>query len=244
MRWTGAAILSAVVLSAIVFVAMPAQADLLTFSGDVCSGSSSGTGAFTACANLGYINQAYGDTANVDVIYKDFIGPSASLQWWNAGYNELSGVLYADKHPEMTDGSGDCCAKARIGLAPLGGASVTLNSFNLGSWPDDGMATQVQVLDLLTSAVLFSANPKIGTEGVSSQFFPSVTSFNGLAIEWQNSAYNIGIDNVDFSTWTPPGQPAGILAFTPTATVPEPSTLFLLGAGLTAFVGVRRRRSR
>jgi hypothetical protein len=235
MRLTIAAVLSVIVLSTIVFVATPAQADLLTFSDNACSGSSSGTGSFTACSSYSYINQAYGDTANVDVTYKDLTAenPGVSLQWLKGGFNDLKGVLWAQ--------GGDCCSTARIELAPLGAQSVTLNSFDLGAFSDAIRSTQVQVLDLVTNAVLFSVNPTVGAGDVSSRFFPGVTSFNGLVIEWKNSAYNVGMDNVAFTIGPPPEARLETLVETPTAVVPEPGTLLLLGLGLAALVRVRCR---
>lgn len=219
MRWTGAAVLSVVVLSVTVFVPTSAQADLLTFPNNVCSGNSSGTGPFTACVDSGYINQTYGDTANVDVIYKNLTSgnPSDSLRWWSADYNDLVGILWAD--------GGDCCSKGRIELAPLEGQAVTLNGLDLGAWPHAVRPTSLRVFDRVTNAVLFSADPTIGTGDVSNHFAPGVTSSNGLAIEWFNSAFNVGIDNVDFTA----------------TSVSEPGTLFLLGVGLAALVGARRR---
>jgi len=61
----------------------------------------------------------------------------------------------------------------------------------------------VRVVDLITGSELWAVRPAtIGSPTPPyphNHFTPGVSSVNGLAIEWQNLAYDIGISNIDFS---------------------------------------------
>lgn len=98
---------------------------------NICSAAVDGSGAFSACSDFGYINQAYGDVAGVvDVTYSQPSSSSSSsplsLRWWSTGYNDLYGVLWSD--------GSDASSHARIELKPLGGDVVTLTAFDFGAY--------------------------------------------------------------------------------------------------------------
>ncbi|MYM27325.1 PEP-CTERM sorting domain-containing protein [Duganella sp. CY15W] len=59
-----------------------------------------------------------------------------------------------------------------------------------------------------------------------SSFNGSWTGASGIRIEWEDNAYNVGIDNITYSM----------------APVPEPETYAMLIAGLAALGVVARRR--
>ena len=120
-------------------------------------------------------------------------------------------------------------SQATIDLRPLAGDSVELQGFDLGAYPDASRGTTVTVRDLVTDAVLFSFNGNVGTlpANQATHFtLAGVSSANGLRIQWQDSAYNVGIDNINFSV----------------GAVPEPGTWAMLAAGLLGLGAVARRR--
>jgi len=202
-------------------------ADSLTFPNNACASWSTGIGPNIACANSSFINQSYGDTASVNVTYQDVIAPpGTTLRWWDTDYNNLVGVAWGT--------GGDANSHARIEIDPLGTDSVTLNSLDLGAWPNTSRDTNLQVKDLSTNTILFSFTGAVGVQpaNTATHFNINVTSANGLAIEWFNSAFNVGIDNIDFTVAAVSG-------------VPEPSTYaFILGLALAGMTYARRRASR
>lgn len=207
-----------------ILAAVPAFGNTLTFPNNICSANTDGSGALTGCSDYSYINQAYGDAPDVNVTYVDLVNIGNSLRWWDTDYNNLQGVAWG--------GNGDGAGQSwdRIEISPVGGVSITLTGFDIGAYPNTQRSTHLQILDLLTNAVLLDYGaPNIGSGNVSSHFSPNATSVNGIAIEWKDSAYNVGIDNIDFSTSI--------------SAVPEPSTLFPLSALLLVLsVWIRRQR--
>lgn len=213
-------IFTKMILAVMVLAAIPSFANTLTFPNDICSGSSDGSGPFIACGNGSYINQVYGDTAQVDVVYNDVINGD-SLRWWDTGYNELIGVAWG--------GNGDCpgCSFDAIILLPAPGYQITLNGFDLGAWPSSVLNTNLFVKDFYTGNILNYGLQTIGTGNQSVHFAPSLTSKGAISINWYDTGYNVGIDNIDFTI-----SQSG---------VPEPATLTLLGAGAAALAARLRK---
>ncbi len=172
------------------------------------------------CGNGSSISQTYGDVAGVaDISFTDVNNPQRSLRWWDASYSNLQGVVWAD--------GGDANSHGRIEIKSLNGGAVTLNRMDFGAWPITQRGTTIVVTAIGGGAPLFSFAGTIGTGGLLNSFSPNVTSTNGLWIEWSNSAFNVGIDNVNFSV----------------SAVPEPESYALLLAGL-GLIGVIQRRKR
>ena len=103
-----------------------ANAAVLTFSGNICSGGG-------VCGHFSPIDQSYGDIAGVDVQYNRNVNNigyttgavGSELLAWDTAYNDLLDVAFGDS------GGGT----PMIFLRPTGG-TVTLNGLDLGAWPN------------------------------------------------------------------------------------------------------------
>jgi hypothetical protein len=193
----------------------------------ICTAAASGAGALIGCGNGGYLSQSYGDVAGV--VDVDYSAPrqtaATSLRWWDTGYNNLRGVAWAD--------SSDANSLARIAIKAVDTtATVTLQSFDLGAYPNSTRATTLNVYAIGGGAPLYTFAGSVGNGSVSANSFtPNISVVGGLWLEWADSAYNVGIDNIQYT----------VSAVTP---VPEPETVMMMLAGLAGLsLVVRRRRS-
>jgi hypothetical protein len=227
----------ALIAASLALFASAAHAYTIDFGNDpstlpsICSSSIDGSGAFIGCSNSSRINQAYGDVSGVvDVTYSEprFLPAELrSMEWWGPDYNNLYGVGYAE--------GGDADSKARIDLAALGGPLV-LTHFDLGAWPNVSRNTHLNVYDLGTGAVLFTYGADIlglpvGTPppiDLATSFDFALASSTGFRIEFYDSAFNVGIDNITFDAVT---------------AIPEPQTYATVMAGLALLGFVAKRRA-
>ncbi|WP_332856233.1 PEP-CTERM sorting domain-containing protein [Duganella sp. S19_KUP01_CR8] len=189
-----------------------AQAGVIDFNppASVCNNAVDGYGGIVGCTDYGYIAQSYGDVAGVlDVQYSAQRVSDTSLSWWDANYNTLRGVAWAV--------GGDDNSAARIDLVPLNGQAVTLSHFDLGAYSNTTRGTHLTI-SAIGGPVLFSYDGDVGglPGNTASSFDGSWTSLSGIRIEWRDSAYNVGIDNITY-------------AVNP---VPEPSAWLMLSLGL------------
>jgi hypothetical protein len=181
-----------------------------------------GTSCVTSCSNYGLLSQAYGDVAGVvDITYIDVLNANDTLRWWDANYNDLKRVAWANG----SDAPGG--SHGRIEVKSLNGEAVTLNSMDFGAYSDTTRNTNIRVTAIGGGAALFSYSGAVGFGTTAhNTFLPAVSSNNGLWIDWYDTAYNVGIDNVSFRI----------------APVPEPETYAMLLAGLALVSGIARRR--
>lgn len=221
-------------LTAAALVLASSQANALTLDfGDqsgnpqICSYSADGLGDIAICSDGRAISQTYGDVAGqVDVTYST---PRAanpqSLLWWARNYNSLYGVAWAD--------GSDSNSRARIELKPLAsGSGITLTNFDLGAYPNTTLGTTVNIYAIGGSTPIYTFSGSVGDIATNSptSFAVNIHSDNGLWIEWQDSAYNVGIDHISYSV------------VSNAAPVPEPEMAALMLVGLIGVGAVARRR--
>lgn len=202
--------------------AAPVQANLLDFDANACSYSGNGAGDLVSCTSYGFINQSYGDTAEVDVRYVDLLNPASSLRWWSSNYNNLYGVVWG--------GNGDVAGQSwnQIQILPTVGQAVSLHGFNLGAYPTMQRTTNVRILDGAASSLLLDLGSLlVGTGDVATAVQTQIISANGVTIEWRDTAYNVGIDDIDFSV----------------VPVPLPAAAWLFLSGLVGLLTLQRQRS-
>jgi hypothetical protein len=199
------------------FFALAAQADTLDFSGAICSAAVDGSGAFESCVNFSRINQAYGDSAGVDVSYQASPGSADSMYYWSDSYSGLVNVAFGDVNSTPT-----------ILIVPTAGNTVTLAGFDIGSWPNADRISQITVLDLAGGSPLVNTGPITIFGNAPTSFSINATSSAGFSIAFGPEGYNVGIDNISFTT----------------TAVPEPATVALLLAGLAAVGATARARQR
>ena len=200
-----------------------AQAGVIDFNpaSAVCNNSSTGNGSIVPCGDYGYIAQSYGDVAGVlDVQYSAPRLTDTTLQWWDSDYNSLRGVAWA--------AGGDGNSKARIDLVPLNGQGVTLTHFDIGAYANTTRGTTVTI-SAIGGPVLFSYVGNVGVlpANLPTSFDGSWSGANGIRIEWEDSAYNNGIDNITYEM-------RGV------SPVPEPAAFLMLIVGLICMGGITR----
>jgi PEP-CTERM motif len=206
-----------------------AQANTLDFgngptSPAICTGTDgTGTGPITPCTNGSFVSQSYGDVAGVvDVAYSTPRANSPTgLRWWESNFNSLFGVLYAGQ-------GNDFGSQAHIEIRALApGASVFLSRFDLGAFNQTTRNTTVSVGLIGDTTPLWSFTGGVGNGAVAATTFGlGLFAAGGLWIDWADSAFNVGIDNVEFNVVSAP--------------VPEPASAMLLIGGMLGLM-VRRR---
>jgi hypothetical protein len=189
----------------------------------ICAFDIAGTGALSNCGNGSYINQSFADVAGLaDITYSSIprvaSSTPTSLRWWGGSYNNLYGVAFAN--------ISDADSRARIEIRALDpNQSVTLNSFALGAYFNTTRNTNVDIYAIGGGTALYSFAGGVGNGSVSATTFtPNLTVAGGLWLEFKDSAYNVGIDNINYSV----------------SAVPEPMSALMMLAGVGALVARQR----
>lgn len=208
--------------------AMSVSSGILFDRGDLCAAAPDGVGAAIPCTAGGYINQTYGDTSQVNVTYED-VHSGTSLRFWPANYNSLLNVIWADGTDDFSFG--------RIRLELLIPGTIALDWLDMGAFdPEPTRATNLRIHDLDGGGTLYSFSGNVGNPGTpistgTAFSFAGVSSTRGLVIEWENSAYNVAVDNVEFTITL--------------GVVPEPGSMamMMLGTGVLLMLSWRRRQA-
>lgn len=163
-------------------------------------------------ASTAVIDSDYGSIPGViDVLIESSSGEN--LQFW----------------ADLYSGNPAAYSQTSIGhitLTPLAGATVTLDSFFLGGWPDTNRNISYSIDDLATSGVEFEVDAAFVSGVTGLVVTPAVTSAAGIRITFGPDGYNGGINNIVFSV----------------SAVPEPESWLMLLAGI-GLVGCAARRS-
>lgn len=159
----------------------------------------------------------FGSTAEVTLDWNPFPGTGRTLVNWVGAYSGRDAAYC---------GGTDCT----LDLLANAGATVTLDSFWLGGWPNTDRQIAWSVIDLATGTVVAADAPTginvSGTTGLTVNV--GASSATGLRILFGPDGFNGGINDITFSA-TP---------------VPEPGAWALWLAGLGGVALVVRRRGR
>lgn len=208
---------AAFVFSGLTFGAS-AGAAMLNFPTNICA-------SIANCADGSFISETYGDVPGaLEVSFRNLQGEPTitELRYWNSGYGDLQGVAWTRRS--------DALSQAEIFLKPLNGRVVTLSGFDLGAFNNVARSSQFTILDGDFNVLFESGALTIPAQLHSHFEFTNLTTTNGIRIQWGPSAFNVGIDNIDFTA-----------SFAGQA-VPVPPAITLFAGGL-ALLARRRHRA-
>ena len=167
------------------------------------------------------VPDTFGDTADIDFTWSVL---GTTMRKWNGGYSGQD-AFYCGTNP------GAVCF---FDLAPLGGASLTLNSFDLGGWLNEDRVVAWSVADLFNPGFLLVSGIA-NVPGTSPLTVPvGLASSDGFRVSFGPDGFNGGLTSLTYTiSESQPG---------PTP-VPAPGTLGLLALGLLGLGAALRRRA-
>lgn len=209
-----------------------------------------GTSAFAASINYDDLTfgdgqqlpAGYGSTAEVSVTHRSVTSftpfgaastpNGGTVHLWNASYNDLFEVAWFS--------GSDAGSRGDIALLPASahGRPIELLSLDLGAYPNAQLTTSLHIFNgdysiefLALDNILIGQdsgfNPQGAVGNEHSHFDLGFVSLNGFHIQFGPSAFNVGIDNIEFDVGAP-------------TAVAEPMSLALFSLGLLG-LGFRRR---
>jgi hypothetical protein len=212
------AFLAAGLMAALPAVPASATTTVLDFSGTICDTVGN------VCINAQPILNTYGSTGDVAVAWRSVTAPgnnstlSNYVSHWNLNYANLVDVAYSIGQ------SGE----ARYTVAP--GKTLTLDSVDVGGWPNVNRASSVRVYDFDWN-ILFDTGSILFPGTTAATINMGISSTTGLIFQWGPDSFNGGIDNLTF-TVRDIGPPP----------IPEPGTWAMLIAGFGMIGATLRRR--
>jgi hypothetical protein len=212
------AFLAAGLMAAIPVVPASATTTVLDFSGNICGPMGGST-----CSNGTAIDKFYGSTADVSILWRSLNAPGSATEvsenvfYWTANYADLVDVAY----------SSSATGEAGFFLAP--GKTLTLDSVDVGGWPNTDRTSSVRVYDFDYN-LLFDTGSIVFPGTTATTINLGISSNTGLIFQWGPDSFNGGIDNLTFTVRDAGGPP-----------IPEPGTWVMLIAGF-GLVGVAARR--
>jgi hypothetical protein len=207
------------VLAFTAVLALPAEAatTVLDFSGNIC-----GATGDQACGNGSIIGQFYGSSAEASVLWRALSNPGNSpalgnnVNYWGPDYADLVDVAYSSVTGEA-------------GIFAGAGKTVTLDSVDVGGWPNTARNSSVRVYDLNYN-VLYDSGLIQFPGTTSATLTIGVSSAIGLIFQWGPDSFNGGIDNLTFTV-----RDSGPV-------IPEPGTWAMMIAGFGLVGAAARRR--
>lgn len=173
----------------------------------------------------------FGSTAEVAITTRSFSNDPGktttanNIELWSTGYSNLQSAVFA-----TVNGTG-----AEITLTPIAGFSVSLLSFQLGSYlasngiGPDRTASLLRVVEVGTGNVLWDQSGLVVNS--TKTLLPGVSSTAGLSVQWGYD-WNIGLNNLTFDAVRD--------GSTTVVPIPPAVALFLGGLGLLGFAGRKR----
>lgn len=206
----------------------------LDFSGNACTEP---TGGYNTSCGTGYpIDQAYGDSAEVDVSYRSVTVATGQtyesfLRYYDGYGQDLKGIVIGGK----SDGT----TYSEISFMPAAGYEVSLLDFDFAGYPVGSANVQAVPFEVLNGdgELIYSATssanwPTHNSLAVNSDYFAS-----GITLRWGPESYYVGLDNIRFDVRAIDNG-GGV------SPVPEPATWVMMIAGFGLAGGAIRARRR
>ncbi|MFN7176102.1 MAG: PEPxxWA-CTERM sorting domain-containing protein [Thermaurantiacus sp.] len=177
------------------------------------------------CTNGSQIRQSYGDTAEVDVVYRlreglgDTPQVAGGLFWWGPSFfGDLNSAVW---------GSGTTEIRFELEVP---GKMITLDSFDMARFTGTTL-TELRVYDV-DWTLLWSATDQLAPIGGRLSYAPGVSSTSGLILQHGSDTANRGLGNIRFTVSDLVDPPV----------VPEPASwaMLIMGFGLVGAAARRR----
>lgn len=172
------------------------------------------------CASNTPLLQSYGDVAGiVDVSYDSDISVAGltPMYLWETGYDVLTNVIY-----------GASGATSAITLTPAAGYRIELLGFDIAPYLQRVRDTRIQIEDFAQGVMFDTGVFTVPTSGVTHiDTSGAFTTTSGMRLLFGPDAYDVGIDNIQFSVVPAP--------------VPLPASALLLMGAIAGFGALRRR---